>query len=96
MSDEPDEGGSAFPTDAATFHPTDLHHLRLHMGWSIQEAKRVLGRSPGMSLRDYFAGQALAGMLAGAAPVPSRAGSLAYGYADALLAARSAKKETAA
>jgi hypothetical protein len=94
MSDEPDDGGAAFPTEAVALTAADMHHLRLHMGWSARDAKRVLGHSPGMSLRDYFAGQALAGMLAGAAPVPSRAGSLAYGYADALLAARSARKET--
>ena len=46
--------------------------------------------SPGMSLRDYFAGQALAGMLADS----TRQGSLgnyaedAYKFADAMLAER--------
>jgi hypothetical protein len=64
------------------------------MGWSLDEAKRVLGRSPGMSLRDYFAGQALAGMLAADDASYTRAAELAYGYADAMLAARSARKET--
>lgn len=47
----------------------------------------------GMSLRDYFAGQALAGIIAcpGAEPDDaSREGcaSLAYGFADAMLAER--------
>lgn len=46
----------------------------------------------GMSIRDYFAGQALAGMLAN--PIsreyaPEREAVAAYGYADAMLAERS-------
>lgn len=52
---------------------------------------------PGMSLRDYFAGQALAGILAGgfASTIPhddvnggGDAAFFAYQYADALLIAR--------
>lgn len=45
----------------------------------------------GMSLRDWFAGQALAGILAGSPDLPeSRAGfaKTAYEFADAMLAAR--------
>jgi hypothetical protein len=47
----------------------------------------------GMSLRDWFAGQALAGLLASEEPdfqMPSKAklADTAYGYADAMLAAR--------
>lgn len=45
--------------------------------------------SAGMTLRDWFAGQALAGMSGG--PNPANAASLAYQYADAMVAAR---KET--
>lgn len=50
-------------------------------------------RESGMSLRDWFAGQALAGIIAcpGAEPDDaSREGcaSLAYGFADAMLAER--------
>lgn len=49
----------------------------------------------GMSLRDWFAGQALTGLIAH----PSAEGSVqsitqwAYDYADAMLAARAAAKE---
>ena len=50
----------------------------------------------GMSLRDWFAGQALAGMMADIAsvnelPGPDAAAKLAYTMADAMLAARAAK-----
>lgn len=52
---------------------------------------------PGMSLRDYFAGQALAGILAGgfADTIPhdnlgggAEAADFAYAYADSMIAAR--------
>ena len=45
---------------------------------------------PGMSLRDYFAGQALAGLCAGSqcAPEPSGICRLAVEIADAMIAAR--------
>ncbi len=51
--------------------------------------------APGMSLRDWFAGQALAGLLADSAfnDSPARFGLAAYALADAMLAARAAKKE---
>lgn len=60
-------------------------------------------REYGMSLRDWFAGQALAGILAGgfANTIPhddisggSQAAGFAYMYADAMLAARNGKGET--
>lgn len=46
--------------------------------------------SPGMSLRDWFAGQALAGLLADPATSPdhSLVARVCYNYADAMLAAR--------
>lgn len=47
--------------------------------------------SDGMTVRDYFAGQALSGMCAGAPGshlVPPNAAKLAYEYADAMLAER--------
>jgi len=53
---------------------------------------------PGMSLRDYFAAQALTGCLAAFAgenvglPPPHRAAAQAYEYADAMLKAREAKR----
>ena len=52
-----------------------------------------LNEAEGMTLRDWFAGQALAGLMAD----PSMGGSripfaeLAYNYADAMLKAREAK-----
>lgn len=43
----------------------------------------------GMSLRDYFAAQALVGLLARAQELPAPNGAaIAYDYADALLRAR--------
>ena len=53
--------------------------------------------SPGMSLRDWFAGQALAGMLSGPDSPPAETweemvqhiSATAYDYADAMIAARS-------
>jgi hypothetical protein len=46
---------------------------------------------PGMSLRDYFAGQALAGMLCGICEGPDRLTKIAttsYALADAMLVAK--------
>jgi hypothetical protein len=58
-----------------------------------------IGMHAGMTLRDYFAGQALAGFLAGHAPVPpecktgdqarAHTAEVAYKAADAMLTARS-------
>jgi hypothetical protein len=47
----------------------------------------------GMSLRDYFAGQALAGMLSNPECITGRPAVAvhAYGYADAMIAAREVK-----
>ena len=49
---------------------------------------------PGMTLRDWFAGQALSGLLGGV-PVShlsfKNIGSEAYAYADAMIAAREVK-----
>ena len=55
----------------------------------LPSGKTITG-TPGMTLREYFAGQALAGICAD----PSRSGSnrlyaeVCYGLADAMLAAR--------
>lgn len=48
--------------------------------------------SPGMTLRDYFAGQALVGLLASGSRGPEAAASLAMSCADAMIAAREARK----
>lgn len=47
-------------------------------------------RHPWMSLRDWFAGQALAGMMArgGVVDTPTAFAEAAYGMADAMLKAR--------
>ena len=51
----------------------------------------------GMSLRDYFAGQALMGILTKERPVPpDYASKEAYQHADAMLAARSHSTKDAA
>jgi hypothetical protein len=47
--------------------------------------------TPGMSLRDYFAGQALCGPLSNIRPAAAAA-AIAYEIADAMLAARSTLK----
>lgn len=52
----------------------------------------VYEKAPGMSLRDWFAGQALAGICAhpdtGNAPPCEGEARVAYAFADAMLAAR--------
>jgi len=48
---------------------------------------------PGMTLRDYFAAQAMAGYLAncGEDPAPFRCAAMAYELADAMLLVRTRK-----
>jgi len=59
----------------------------INHGGSILEA-------PGMSLRDWFAGQALAGLLAnGGSQFWEQDGINAYAAADAMLAARKERHE---
>lgn len=75
MSDDPKDGGAAFPMPAAE-HSLGGHH-----------------EQHGMSMRDWFAGQALVGILSNANGVRSEedAEKLApacYTMADAMLAAR--------
>lgn len=70
---------------------TGGHAFPYHDGFSNRQ-------TPGMSLRDYFAAQALQGLLAdhvqrivhcGELPIDFKtAAKLAYEYADAMLAAR--------
>lgn len=64
----------------------------------VQLPGEAIGRSrghPGMTLRDWFAGQALCGSIAFPIPgnekIPENAARFAYAYADAMLAARKAK-----
>ena len=56
MSQQIDDGGSAFP------HGEIVEEMRDEKGKTT--GHRVYDAQPGMSLRDWLAGQALAGMLA--------------------------------
>ena len=86
MSEKINDGGMAFPVAART-PPTEKHpHGRVKI-------------IPGMSLRDWFAGQALSGILAGgfADTIPHDdvnggrdVAFFAYQYADAMLKVREA------
>lgn len=83
MSEAPNDGGPAFPSD-------------------LMLTKGVVAKKPysGMSLRDWFAGQALTGLLAHPSCKPIGPGfeqttgyiaREAYAAADAMIAARAAK-----
>lgn len=76
------DGGPAFPRT---------------MGWNgltDYEEHRCSDDQTGMTLRDWFAGQALAGILAATTVAgPGESASRAYGMADAMLAER-AKEAT--
>ena len=77
MSQQIDDGGSAFPVP-----PPIAETDGVSMQWSRAE--------PGMSLRDWFAGQALAGTMA-SPDCPSAIQPIAesaYKIADAMIAAR--------
>ena len=67
------DGGPAFPRDAA--------------GFDFQ-GQRVVSASAGMSLRDYFAGQALAFLRFNDYAGHGDAARLCYELADAMLAER--------
>lgn len=70
--------------DGGPAHPTP---------WSREEDGYV---NPGMSLRDWFAGQALAGILArgvSSSTSDQKIAEAAYAIADTMLGARAAKKE---
>jgi len=81
-----DTGGPAFPVsyDHDTFQPS-----------RVDEARRLMS---GMDLRDYFATKALQGLLSWTGDEasgsyhsnsdPAHTASMAYEYADAMLAAR--------
>ena len=83
-----DDGGPAFP-GKKTLNRELMEELRYSEG--INRARELSTfSSPGMSLRDYFAGQALAGLLAaqvhGYNEFPGVFPGLAYDAADAMLA----------
>jgi hypothetical protein len=90
-----DDGGPVFP------HPETAIDIRDEHGRTI--STRVYDASFGVSLRDYFAAQALAGQLASLSTQSSVetmksasdpflwAAMSAYNFADAMLKARAAK-----
>lgn len=73
------DGGSAFPSPAVT---------TLHAGGGYSTAAH-----PGLTIRDYFAGQALIGLIARGYP-PIDLATTSYTYADLMLAERNKPKET--
>ena len=81
-SDEIDDGGPAFPT--RVFRDVSCSNK---YGESI--VKGVLIDKGGMSLRDWFAGQALAGIIARYSTDNAESDArVAYQYADAMLKLR--------
>jgi hypothetical protein len=82
MSNQVNDGGPAFPVPMFT---------RDADGQPMSPTEYGLG---GMTLRDWFAGQALAGMLANPAKDYGYNGAVrdAFGFADALLKAREGTK----
>jgi len=79
MSAQINDGGPAFPVPS--------------VAWKEKGEDRVAIGTRGMTLRDYFAGQALAGALADPTcdVSPIELAKIAYREADAMLAAREAK-----
>lgn len=88
-----DDGGPAFP-GAQLFHRDLYDALRSEIG-VINAAAQAKLDSPGMSLRDYFAGQALGNGWAGSVTQLNvrEIGERAYMIADAMLAARTPESE---
>jgi hypothetical protein len=85
------DGGAAFPRPAS-IDTTD---------GSLLDGDEMIDPQPGMSLRDWFAGQALAGHLAftfeglDEQSTPEEAAATAYRMADAMLVARGCAPKTA-
>lgn len=81
----------AFPSDKRTSDPNIARLLRDN-GVPLCEAAWVLSGSPGMELRDYFAGQALTNVNPYGAPrnkdIYAEIAETCYRMADAMLAAR--------
>lgn len=65
MSGEKKDGGPAFPSESPDpeFRRA-IQERRSDLGLGVNDVSRLTAKHAGMTLRDYFAGQALAGMLA--------------------------------
>jgi hypothetical protein len=96
MNTQPNDGGPAFPGIAGA---EGRGNITCSLGPNGET--EWIYHNPGMTLRDYFAGQALQGYLAGRnnnqSENPSNFQALkasidCYGYADAMLAARERKE----
>jgi len=70
-------GGAVFPTQIIS-----------HYQDTKEGAEPVYVTNGGMTLRDYFAGQALAGLASLVPPCTESSAHYAYEYADAMLAER--------
>ena len=57
------DGGPAFPGTTSP-KAADAKRLRDDLGIGLYDAKELLSHHGGMSLRDYFAGQAMTSMVA--------------------------------
>ena len=90
MSTPINDGGPAFPRLVSVENPMSPRQMNITQGSPLKATT-----TEGMSLRDYFAGQALAGLLAsqihGMTNVPSKGpfARLAFDAADAMLAEKS-------
>jgi hypothetical protein len=71
------DGGPAFPV---------VDHTEIDGEYNEKVDYRM--DSHGLSLRDWFAGQALIGILSCPVPIKGHPEAIAYGFADAMLAER--------
>lgn len=91
---EINDGGPAYPCASYPKSAEQVREIAAAAGVGLMTAKNWASQHTGMSLRDWFAGQALAGMSAGHdsngpwAWTPDVAAASAYAVADAMLAAR--------
>jgi hypothetical protein len=86
-----DDGGAAFPCESAQV--ALRNELAKQFGYEINEMLVLANKNNGMTLRDWFAGQALAGILSRLADstivvngVPLTYDAFAYVMADAMIA----------
>lgn len=86
------DGGPAFPGKTSPL-AADVKRVRDDLGIGMYDAKELLSHGGGMSLRDWFAGRAMGGLVAypgrvGEVNEPEHFARWSYAIADAMLAAR--------